>query len=317
MDRKGAAQKISQESKVRIMFTNKKGMSFLITLLVFAFVALAFGFIYLFFLQGSLSKQEGIVDTQISGIQGDADKDSIRNFFDKCPCTFGDSIDEGCPATFSLEQRQEDVKKYNSKPVCGIVAGTQHSTQQTNPSAGQQQNSGSGTNSQKSGPSESSHYQSLEIFGGDDWGADPQDAVIQQACSGWVGGTGGANCHSEDDDCDGKFNLKPLKEGCWIMASEDDDIDSNDCGQAKVDEGKIISLGKYNDLTVDLNNYQSIPDESEPKNLFQWRWKSKPEYGSLLCAQGFWQGCKEANEGITKQVNGLTYKCTGSEWSKQ
>ena len=99
------------------MFTNKKGMSFLITLLVFAFVALAFGFIYLFFLQGSLSKQEGIVDTQISGIQGDADKDSIRNFFDKCPCTFGDSIDEGCPATFSLEQRQEDVKKYNKGSI--------------------------------------------------------------------------------------------------------------------------------------------------------------------------------------------------------
>src|SRR3989338_2587816 len=201
MDRKGAAQKISQESKVRIMFTNKKGMSFLITLLVFAFVALAFGFIYLFFLQGSLSKQEGIVDTQISGIQGDADKDSIRNFFDKCPCTFGDSIDEGCPATFSLEQRQEDVKKYNSKPVCGIVEGeTQQTSQQTNQQTGQEQKSGAKPTEQKSGPAESKQYQSLEIFGGDDWGADPQDAVIQQACSGWGGGTGGANCHSEDDD---------------------------------------------------------------------------------------------------------------------
>src|SRR3989344_3956355 len=68
-------------------------------------------------------QQSEIVSGQIGGIQGDADKDSIRNLFDKCPCTFGDSIYDGCPATFTDVQKEEDVKKYNSEPVCGIRIG--------------------------------------------------------------------------------------------------------------------------------------------------------------------------------------------------
>ena len=268
-----------------------------------------------------LFTQSDIVGGQIGGIQGDADKDNIRNLFDKCPCTFGDSLYEGCPVTFTDEQKQEDVKKYNSEPPCGIVAGETATTPQTTQQPVQQQQKPAEQKpaEQKSEPAVFKQYQSIEIFGGDDWSADPQDEIIKQACAGWVGGKGGgSNCHSEDDDCDGKFNLKPLKEGCWLMASEDDDTDPNDCGQAKVDDGTIISIEKYNGLAVDLtNNYQSLTNEGEPKNLFQWRWRSTLDYGSLLCAQGFWHGCKEANEGRTKQVNGLTYKCTGSEWIKQ
>ncbi len=258
-----------------------------------------------------LTTQSDIVGVQIGGIQGDADKDSIRNFLDKCPCTFGDSISEGCPTIFTDEQKKEDLQKYNSKPVCGIEEGqppirigvttVKHIT---------------GKESEKTA-AEPKQYQSIELFAGDDGGADPADEIIKLACAGWVGGTGGASCHSEDDDCDSHFNLKPLKEGCWIMASEDDDTDSNDCGQAKVDDGTIIPQYKYDHLNVDvINNYLSLPNEGDPKNLFSWRWKSKDEYGSLLCNKGAWYGCREANEGKIKQVNGQDYKCTGRSWEK-
>lgn len=298
---------------------NKKGISplgIIGSLLVVAVVVI----LVLFLLNRWLTSQSGIVETQIGGLQGDADKDSIRNFFDKCPCTFGDNLYDGCPATFSDAQKEEDLKKYNSKPVCGIVAGETTTTQQTAKQPTTQQKPAEQKSAEK--PTEKPElvsfkkYQSLELFGGDDFGADPQDDVITQACAGWVGGTGGANCHSEDDDCDGNFNLQPLKEGCWIMASEDDDTDPNDCGQARVDDGTFILVGSYRNLNVDLtNNYQSRTDEDEPKNLFQWAWKSKPEYGALLCDQGFWYGCKENNDGRTLDVAGKTYTCTGSEWT--
>ena len=252
-------------------------------------------------------QQSEIVSGQIGGIQGDADKDSIRNFFDKCPCTFGDSLYEGCPAAFTEEQKQTDVKKYNSEPPCGI-------TGEVKIGATADEQTGQKTSTeQKTEPAAFKQYQSVEIFGGDDLGADPQDGDIKQACAGWVG----LNCPSEDNDCDDKFNLKPLTEGCWIMASEDDDTDSNDCGQAMADDGTSISLGSNKDLNVDLtNDYQSKTDENEPKNLFSWKWKSKTDYGSLICSKGFWYGCKEANEGRVLDAAGEIYRCVGSEWAR-
>ena len=269
-----------------------------------------------------LTKQSDIVGTQIGGIEGDADKDGIRNFFDKCPCTFGDSIDEGCPTIFTNEQRQEDVKKYNGQPPCGIVEGQTTTTSQTSQQAQQtnQQQKPAETKpaEQKSEPAAFKQYQSLEIFGNADSESDPPaDEYIRLACAGWVGGTGGTSCPSKSNNCDGHFNLKPLKEGCWIMASEGDPI-SNDCGQAKVDDGTIISLYKYASLNVDLtNNYQTLTNDKDPKNLFNWRWKSKDEWGSLLCNKGAWYGCKEANDGRTLDAAGQTYKCTaGGSWQK-
>ncbi|MEK9201647.1 MAG: hypothetical protein AAB944_01615, partial [Patescibacteria group bacterium] len=246
---------------------------------------------------------KSIVGGEISGIEGDIDKDGIPNSIeakDGCPCTYGDAATSGCPATFEEFQKQEDRKKYNSEPVCGIVTDasqTQQATQQSTQQKPAQQKPAE----QKAEPAAFRSYRSIEIFGGDDWGADPQNEVIKQACTGWVG----QNCPSEDNDCDGKFNLKPLKDGCWIMASEDDDIDPNDCGQAKVDVGASVSVGSHKPLSVDLtNNYQSTTDENEPKNLFSWKWKSKADYGSLLCGEGFWYGCKEQNEGRTLDVGG-------------
>lgn len=302
------------------MLGNKKGISplgIMGSLLVVAVVVI----LILFLLNRWLTSQSGIVETQIGGIGGDADKDGLRNVVDKCPCTFGDSLYEGCPATFDQTQIDEDKKKYHSDPPCGMVAGettvqTQQVPQQPTP---QQKPAEQKPAEKKEEIVPFKKYQSIELFGGDDFGPDPQDDVIKQACTGWVGGTGGANCHSEDDDCDGNFNLQPLKEGCWIMGSEDDDTDPNDCGQAKVDDGTVIPVGSYRNLNVDLtNNYQSRTDEDEPKNLFQWRWKSKPEYGALLCDQGFWVGCKESQEGRNYVLrNKQAYKCTDSEWLKQ
>lgn len=300
------------------MMFNKKGIS-PIGILGEILIVLAVIFILLaIVLVPRLTQSGDIVGVQIRGIGGDADKDGIRNLLDKCPCTFGNSIAEGCPATFTNEQMQEDLKKYNSEPPCGIVESETTTTTQTNqPAAQPQKPAEQKPVEQKSGPAQPKQYQSIELFADDDGGADPADEIIRLACAGWVGGSGGTSCHSEDDDCDGHFNLKTLKEGrCWIMASEDDN-EGNDCGQAKVDDGTIISLKENKNLDVDVtNNYQSIPNEPDPKNLFSWRWKSKSEYGSLLCEKGFWNGCKEANEGVTKKINGLDYKCTGSEWVK-
>ncbi len=303
------------------MFTNKKGLSAMMTALVFIVAAVIFGFLYIFFFSDVLSKEGSVVELQISGIQGDADKDSIRNFFDKCPCTFGDSINDGCPINWDIdnpeiqEKVKEDVKKYNSEPVCGIVTdqtATSQATQQANQQPTQQKPAQPKPTEQKSEPAALKTYQSIEIFGdGIDEEDLPHDGVLKQACTGWVG----QNCPSEDNDCDGKFNLEPLKESCWVMASEDDDTSPNDCGQAKVDDGKIIPLQGYRLLQVD--NYLSVPNEDDSKNLFQWAWKSKPEYGALICNKGFWYGCKEASDGRTLEVAGKSYKCTGSEWIKK
>jgi len=268
-----------------------------------------------------------VVELQISGIHGDADKDGTRNFFDQCPCTFGEVVYDGCPVKWSDEgqeevktYRQEDVKRYNSEPVCGIAAG-ETTAQQTQPAASSQQKPAEQKPAeQKSEPAAFKKYRSVEIFGDAVDEEDlPHDGTIRLACTGFVGGGVVPDCHSEDDDCDGEFNpgSKTLTEGCWVMASEDGDAGfSNNCGQAKVDDGKTIPLQGYKLLGADpVNGYLGA---DEPKNLLQWAWKSKPEYGALLCNQGFWYGCKEANEGRNYILrNNQAYKCTGNEWIKQ
>lgn len=260
-------------------------------------------------------QQSEVVGEQIGGIQRDADKDSLRNFFDKCPCTFGDVIYGGCPATFTEEQKQEDVKKYNSEPACGIVAV--EGTVEVGPITVERAE-GVITTEKKQEPVAFKHYRSIEIFGGDDRGANPESRAIKQACTSWVG----KDCPSEDNDCDGNFDFQSIEEeGCWIMMSEDDDTDPNDCGQSMISDGAIISLNSYvNFIDFDgnvLHNYQSKANEDEPMNLLYWKWRSTPDYGSLICSKGFWYGCKEANEGRTLDIAGKTHKCTESEWVKE
>src|SRR3989344_7894699 len=240
-------------------------------------------------------QQSEIVGEQLGGIQGDADKDGTQNMFDKCPCTFGENIYDGCPTTITEAQKQEDVKKYNNEPPCQIASEAAVGVETTAVEKVGKEDSQPETQFKK--------YQSIELFGNDDNDPNlPQDGIIRLACTGFVGGTGAVDCHSEDEDCDGEFNLQPLKDGCWIMGSEDDN-EGNDCGQVKITNGRIISFQEYFPLKVNLpNDYQSKSNDDDPKNIFQWAWKSKPEYGSLLCDQGFWHGCAEAQEGKTKQV---------------
>lgn len=314
-DRNYAATEIRPDNKGEMMQFNKKGLNALGiigTLVVVAVLVI----LVLFIENRSLFSQSDIVETQIGGIQGDADKDGIRNFFDKCPCTFGDSISEGCPAAFTDAQKEEDVKKYNSEPVCEIAVDetTTVSTTQQNPTG--QKSGEQKPTEQKPEPAAFKNYRSIEIFGNTDDESDPAlNGNIRLACTGWVG----KDCHSEDNDCDDdEFSYDPtIKDGCWIMASEEDP-GQNDCGQLKVDNGVIISLKEFSDLSADPNQYLSIGEEMDPKNLFRWDWKSTPEYGSLICNKGFWYGCKEANEGreLSELINGQKYKCISSEWIK-
>ena len=296
---------------------NKKGLSTL-SLIAALLVVMVLVIIASALIIRSLTSQGNIIGSQISGVKDDVDGDGTLNALDKCPCTAGEIQDEGCPALIAFideaefqEFKREELRKYNSQPRCGIVEGqiaTPTDTEETQKPAEPSTEAGSETQFKK--------YQSIEIFGGDDNDPDPEEGSIQQACVGWVGGTGATSCHSEDDDCDGNFNTESLKDGCWIMASEDDDLDPNDCGQTKFANGQIISLSSSAALDADLDTYQSVVDEDEPKNLFRWSWKSKPEYGALLCNNGFWHGCKAVNEGKTMAIQSQNYKCSSSEWVK-
>src|SRR3989344_5651792 len=205
----------------------------------------------------------------------DPDNDAVRGLADKCPCTSGLLVDEGCPPGINDEQKKVELAKFNSDTGCGTL--------EVGDSEAKKANSKSEEAKETETPDEEfKPYRSIEFF---------------------------------DDDCDeDNFNFQSLTKGCWVMAVEDDGID--DCGQAVADEGTILSLHKFSNLKVDLtNSYQSIDDEPDPKILFSWQWKSKPEYGSLLCKEGFWYGCK-GQEGNDLTVGSQTYTCTGSEWVK-
>ena len=63
-------------------------------------------------------------------------------------------------------------------------------------------------------------YKSLEIFCDDDAGY----CGVRTYCLGFMGGPG---CNAEDGDCSDRFrSINSLPEqGCYIMASEDDDLE--------------------------------------------------------------------------------------------
>lgn len=103
---------------------NKKGTS-PIGILGEILIVLAVIFILLLVvLLPKLYTQSDIAGGQINILKSNFDKDEIRDVIDKCPCTFGESLQEGfegCPEGFTNEQQQEDIKKYNSQPVCGVL----------------------------------------------------------------------------------------------------------------------------------------------------------------------------------------------------
>ncbi len=295
--------------KMRLFIpTNKKGLE--VTALMGIVLAVIVVFIIIFSIVFKVFDFGGILGVQQAGFKLDSDKDGLVDGIELkagCPCTSGETVNDGCPADFTEEQKNADRQTYNTDTGCGVLEVKTPEEKKGITAEKQKQEEKYATEIFK-------HYRSVEIFGGDDWSPDPEDNEIRQACAGWVG----SDCPAEANNCKNQFSTESLKNRCWIMASEDD-IEGNDCGQAKVDEGTLISLKEYQNLKVDtVNDYLSVPDEGEPKNLFVWKWKSKPEYGSLICHEGFWYGCKEANEGkeFPTLVNGQKYKCAKSEWIK-
>ena len=242
---------------------------------------------------------------QQSLLKKDSDNDGIVDGIEVktgCPCTYGELAFDGCPTTFTEEQKKEDRQEFNSDTGCGLLEVETPEEKKTETKAEKAD--------AEQAEEEFKYYRSIELFA-DASDEEPRDEILWQACANWVG----RECPTRDDDCDeDNFNFQPLTKGCWVMAVEDDGID--DCGQAIADEGTALSLHKFSNLDIDLTNgYQSIDDEPDPKILFSWNWKSKPEYGSLLCKEGFWYGCK-GQEGNDLTVGSQTYTCTGSEWVK-
>lgn len=243
----------------------------------------------------------GTVKSQIIKTGADPDKDGLKEYSDKCPCTFGKAENEGCPTGITEAQKEEDVKKFNTDTTCGILdVQGQPSTAEAEKKAGQQKLDAFG------------HYRSVEIYGNDDDG-EPENSVIRQACPGWVG----KDCPSESENCDGdEYNYQEVTDGCWVMASESDTV-RNDCGQAKLGLGTIISLSEYSSLAATSGTYWSNDEEPEPENLFSWKWKSTPKYGSLICKDGLWYGCIPAMDGKTTEISGQKYLCSDQEWITQ
>jgi hypothetical protein len=236
--------------------------------------------------------------TQATGLKTDSDDDGLVNLIqDKCPCTYADTAN-GCPEDYSPAQIADDKKKYDTDTAeCTDLTGPPGSTE---PEEIREEQA-------------FAHYRSIEIFGDDDNENKRISGVIEQACTGMVG----RECPSQNNDCDDdEYNYAILRDECWVMASEWDTGTRapNDCGQAKVQAGTIISENTASELDIS-GNYISLDDENDPKNLFSWKWKSQSQYGSLICNKGFWFGCK-GQEDKTLTVNDEVYTCKDNEWVK-
>lgn len=162
-------------------------------------------------------------------------------------------------------------------------------------------------------------YKSIEIFASDDGADDPDPAkaeIKNQICPGYVGSVG-PNCESEDGDCDNNFKTsEPTTKGCWVFASEDDDTDPNDCGVETAVPMEVISHFNHKKINT-YNDYYSKNNEADPKNLFEWQWKAKPE-GSLLCKDHEWYLCRVTGEDANNLVDieGTKFLCNADgTWS--
>lgn len=234
---------------------------------------------------------------------GDPDLDGVLGFSDDCPCTYGEIEFNGCPQEYTTAQKQADKQKYNSDTGCEVIKTTEGEEVK-----------------EKKEEETFMHYRSLELFAdvdyrfldlfADDDNGNREQGEIRLACPGWVG----YDCHSEDNDCDGKFSSQPSTRGCWIMASEDNNL-GNNCGQYKLDEETVISSSSYTNLDSFVQDQSYVGDDVS-KNLFNWDWKSPARVGSLVCKDGFWFGCKQGGDGKSLEVNGKKFTCRNNEWVK-
>jgi len=96
---------------VKKMF-NRRGQSHIWAILmafVIAFVVMA---VILSWFNSASGKGFGSVDAGLDSL-GDCDKDSVANFYDKCPYTYGveGAAFKGCPSSVTSE---EELAKYQS-----------------------------------------------------------------------------------------------------------------------------------------------------------------------------------------------------------
>lgn len=149
-------------------------------------------------------------------------------------------------------------------------------------------------------------YKSIEIFGGDDGSASPQQAIIRQTCLGFVG----RDCEAAGG-CQGDFPTELTTRGCWVMISEDDTLtDPDDCGQAAAEEGFVLDSLAYKQ--INHYGYLTNTNEDEPKNLLEWQWKGST--GSLLCKQGEWYLCSASANDQLLLAGSARYRCGNNRW---
>ncbi len=279
-------------------YLNKKGSEqafWIIIKLVVAVVALVV--IASIFFPGIINQGDWLRGS-LAEVKGDDDGDGYPDFQDKCPCTYGDLSGDGCPLTFTDEEKTADRVSYNSDTKCGnsTLSETVYSSTPLD-----------------SGGFEA--YHSIELF---EYGEGRSgDAEIRQACTSWVGEAG---CESQDDDCNEKFVTSEPGDYCWIMMSENDDNSYNDCGQIPAKEGAVISQSNYanlKDSTIE-SSYTTTTNEKDPKDLIEdWSWKSKSEYGSLICKSNYWFACRSGQEGKNMTIGDFSYTCKSNEWEYQ
>jgi hypothetical protein len=277
------------------MVMNKKGEGLWWTIIGLV-IALAVLLIFVAIFFPHLFGFGDAIQSGIKGVDQDADRDGTINFRDDCPCLKGLEEYKGCPKEMTEEEIEIEKKKFNTDTKCGTLVEESDKSFVT-----------------KEGEGAFQHYQSIEIYGNDDNG-NPKSGLINNACVHWMG----LDCPTQEKGCDkNRYNYQFRTDGCWVMANEDDWL--NDCGQNLVKHSTIISASSSNSMLSKVipNTYFSWNNKQNPKNLFSWKWKSKAEYGSLICHRGFWFSCREGGEGKSLEVVGEGYVCENGEWSKK
>ena len=118
---------------------NRKGVDIVLPILVVAAVAIVAGFLLIVFFRGGVSSASDYFQGSLSDISDDSDGDSVKNTFDKCPCSPGTRGAEfnGCPEGITFVQAAEERKQFNANekkcgniPLAGgLVQGEQFSLQ--------------------------------------------------------------------------------------------------------------------------------------------------------------------------------------------
>ena len=106
---------------------NRKGADMVLPILMVAAVAIVAGLLLIVFFQEGTSSAKDYFQGSLSDISDDTDGDSVKNTFDKCPCSPGTRGAEfnGCPEGITFVQAAEERKQFNTNDKkCGnIIVG--------------------------------------------------------------------------------------------------------------------------------------------------------------------------------------------------